>query len=162
MNSIYHNPYQDQHQVCHALHFDQHLLKFHLQEQPQFQITHTIVNNIVLNIDRDNISNRFLLECVTIFCIIIGFSTPDFRDVKHSPMLDGLHSFPRFTQFGILKVKNLSRLTRKYKRVIFISLTWNINACVVCISFYHSPSTIGISIVPFTLEQNNFMAKHLL
>ena len=127
-----------------------------------FNITHTIVNNIVLNIDRDNINNRFLLECVTIFYIIIGFSTLDFQDIKHSPMLDGLHNFPRFTQFGILKVKNLSRLTRKYKMVIFIPPTYNINAYAVCISSYHFPSTIGTNIVLFTLEQNNFMAKHIL
>ena len=98
-----------------------------------FNITHTIVNNIILNIDRENINNRLLLECVTIFYIIIGFSTPDFRDIKHSLMLDGLHNFPKFTQFDILKVKNLFRLTRKYKRVIFILSTCNINACAVCI-----------------------------
>ena len=96
------------------------------------------------------------------FCIIIGFSTPDFWDIKHSPMLDALHNFPRVTQFGILKIENLFRLAMKYKRVILIPLTCNINARAVCIDSYHSPSTIGTSIVPFTLEQNNFMAKHIL
>ena len=87
---------------------------------------------------------------------------PDFWDIKHSPLLDGLLNFPRFTQFSILKIKNLSRLTKKYKRVIFIPPTCNINACAVCIGSYRSPSTIGTSIVPITLEQNNFMAKHIL
>ena len=46
--------------------------------------------------------------------------------------------------------------------VIFILLTCNINACAVCTRSYHSPSTIGTSIVPFTLEQNNFIVKHIL
>ena len=30
----------------------------------------------------------------------------------------------------------------------------------MCIGSYRSPSTIGTNIVPFTLEQNNFMVKH--
>ena len=56
----------------------------------------------------------------------------------------------------------MSLLTREYKRVIFIPLTCNINAYVVCIGSYRFPLTIGTNIVPFTLEQNNFMAKHIL
>ena len=77
-------------------------------------------------------------------------------------MLDALHNFSRVTQFGILKVENLVHLTRKYKRVILISPTCNINARAVCIGSYCSPSTIGTSIVLFTQEQNNFMVKHIL
>ena len=46
--------------------------------------------------------------------------------------------------------------------VIFIPPTYNINAYTVCIGSYRFSSTIGTNIVPFTLEQNNFMTKHIL
>ena len=45
--------------------------------------------------------------------------------------------------------------------VIFIPPTCNINTYAVCIGSYRSLSTIGTSIVSFTLEQNNFMTKFI-
>ena len=84
--------------------------------------------------------------------------------IIHTSVLYSLHDFPRFTKFGIIEVEHLFSMAKqykKYKRVIFVPLASPINAYAMRInSDYFSTNDIGV--VPFTLEQNYFILKHVL